>query len=128
MPPAVYNSGGWDLDTPMFGTRLGAAALFIDDALNVASLRLCNVPQHDADATGPGAAPTPVHVATADGPVGTPGLVNPLADALDAALKATAGDWSAFTKAAAAGYLDKQSFIVDRLRAGDGCGTGGISR
>ena len=51
-----------------------------------------------------------------------------LADALDAALKATAGDWSAFTKAAAAGYLDKQSFIVDRLRAGDGCGTGGISR
>ncbi|MCB1355854.1 MAG: metallophosphoesterase [Maritimibacter sp.] len=125
MPPAIYNTGGWVLDTPMFGTKLGAGLVFIDADLNTAALRLCNVPQHDATATGPGAAPPAVHVATADCPdydPATPGCANPLATALAAALADTAAPWATFTKAAAAGYLDKQAFIMNRLQAFGGSG------
>jgi len=43
-PVAVYNTGGWVMDQPTMAPTQGAAAVFIDDALRVASLRLFNDP------------------------------------------------------------------------------------
>lgn len=114
-PPAVYNTGGWDLDMPMFGTKLGAAAVFIDDDLNVASLRLCDVPEQDGAAEG--APVAAVRVETADGvPDG-----NPLATRLNTALLTTSVQvaWTAFSAAADAAYRTKQAYILSRLRDED---------
>lgn len=107
VPPAVYNTGGWNMDTPMFGTRLGASALFVDSELNLAALRLCDVPQDDD------AAPGCVRVATADGTHAG----NPLAQALQAAVDDAGGAWHAFSAEAAAAYRTRQAFIMARLRA-----------
>lgn len=41
-PIDVYNTGGWVVDTLKPDTRAGAAAVLIDEELNVASLRLYN--------------------------------------------------------------------------------------
>jgi UDP-2,3-diacylglucosamine pyrophosphatase LpxH len=43
-PIAVYNTGGWVMDQPTMAPAQGAAAVFIDDQMNVASLRLFNDP------------------------------------------------------------------------------------
>ncbi len=43
-PVAIYNTGGWVMDQPTMAPTQGAAAVFIDDALRVASLRLFNDP------------------------------------------------------------------------------------
>lgn len=114
LPPAIYNTGGWNLDTPMFSTRIGAAMVFIDDALNVASLRLCSVPLED----GPGpptGGPIKAHVATADGRIAG----NPLAEALQAALVKTDRQWAAFAQASDAAYRAKQAYIIADLRERD---------
>lgn len=103
IPPAIYNTGGWDVDTPIFGTRLGAAAVFIDEDLNVASLRLCDVPR---DADHP--APSKVRVATADGV----SAGNPLAEGLEKAIDATRDDWQAFAAVAVEGYRSKQRIAM----------------
>lgn len=107
--PAVYNTGGWDLDMPMFGTKLGAAAVFIDEDLNVASLRLCKVPRDDLSASAE------VHVATADGTV----KGNPMAEALQKALDATATEWSAFRAEATKAYRVKQVYIIRQMALAD---------
>jgi hypothetical protein len=43
-PVGVYNSGGWVLDAPKMMRQQGAALVFVDEALHVASLRLFNDP------------------------------------------------------------------------------------
>jgi hypothetical protein len=110
MPPAVYNTGGWNMDTPMFGTRLGASAVFVDTDLNLAALRLCDVPQDDD------AAPRGVRVTTADGTHAG----NPMAQALQEAVDDAGRAWCAFSAEAAAAYRTRQAFIMARLRARDG--------
>jgi hypothetical protein len=119
-PAAIYNTGGWDMDTPMFGTLLGAAAVFIDEDLNVASLRLCDVPQQNGSASEP-ADIVPVRVATADGDIRN----NPLAEALQAAINGTTQDgdikalWHDFSELAAAAYRTKQDLIMAELHGRD---------
>lgn len=107
MPPAVYNTGGWDMDTPMFGTRLGASAVVIDADLNLAALRLCDVPQQDD------AAPGRVRVTTADGPQAD----TPLTQTLRTAIGQAEDAWQRFSDAAGEAYRTKQSFIMARLEA-----------
>jgi hypothetical protein len=111
LPPAVYNTGGWDLDMPMFGTKLGAAAVFIDDDLNVASLQLCHVPQEDDGDAGS------LEVRTADGTIEG----NDLAAQLKATIESEAVQpaWAAFSAAATAAYRTKQAYIIAKLRAED---------
>ena len=46
LPVSVYNTGGWVIDQPTASPTQGAAALFIDDELNLASLRLFNDPDN----------------------------------------------------------------------------------
>jgi hypothetical protein len=43
-PVSIYNTGGWVMDQPTMTPTQGAASVFIDDRLNVASLRLFNDP------------------------------------------------------------------------------------
>jgi hypothetical protein len=43
-PLGVYNTGGWVLDQPTLMATQGGAAMFVDDQLGVASLRLFNDP------------------------------------------------------------------------------------
>lgn len=114
-PPAVYNTGGWNLDTPMFGTRIGAAAVLVDSDLNVASLRLSDVPRVDGPTPPPGGAPN-ARVETADGVIAG----NPLAAALDTALKGPIEKpWAAFAGLADAAWRAKQAYILAYLRRRD---------
>jgi hypothetical protein len=118
-PPAIYNTGGWDLDMPMFGTRLGAAAVFIDDDLNVASLRLCDVPDEDGPAAG--APSRGVRVETADGTLSG----NPLAQRLQSAVTEVQPAWSSFSLAADQAYRIKQAYALALLREEDRLAHGG---
>jgi hypothetical protein len=108
-PPAVYNTGGWDLDMPMFGTLLGASAVFIDEDLNVASLRLCAVPESEGHASAP------VRVGTADGTLDG----NPLAERLERALHHTSTLWTRFSKEATRAYHAKQAYIFASMSQAD---------
>lgn len=108
-PPAVYNTGGWDLDMPMFGTLLGGSAVLIDEELNVASLRLCGVPPEE------GKASPPVSVRTADATLAG----NPLAERLDQAVQETAGHWAQFSAEATLAYRAKQAFIYETMARAD---------
>ena len=114
-PVAIYNIGGWILDTPMFGTVEGASALFIDDALNVASLRLFTAPAEDGPAPKRNVPPL-VRVATADGDA-----TNPMAKALAAviAVPAVAAAWVAFAVEADAAYRETQAMILEILGRSD---------
>jgi hypothetical protein len=118
-PPAIYNTGGWDLDMPMFGTRLGAAAVFIDDDLNVASLRLCDVP--DEDGPEAGSPSRGVRVETADGTLSG----NPLAQRLQSAVTEVQPAWSSFSLAADQAYRIKQAYALALLREEDRLARGG---
>jgi hypothetical protein len=112
LPPSVYNTGGWILDTPVFGTREGASVLIIDDQLNVASIRLFNAPEQDGGAPA-GLVPRPVQVLTASG------QENALSRALKLAVAQPNAAWSAFALAADAAYRDKQNYILETLAAED---------
>lgn len=113
-PPCVYNTGGWDLDTPMFDTKLGAALVFVDEELNVASLRLCHVPKQDGLEMSPDG-PYPVHVATAEGDIAG----NPLASRLDKCLQATRDAWEAFATEAEKAYRAKQAYSMAIMTRAD---------
>ncbi len=108
-PPAVYNTGGWDLDMPIFGTLLGGAAVLIDEDLNVASLRLCAVP------SAAGQSSPPVSVRTAEGK--TKG--NPLAERLESAVQETSTLWGHFSTEATKAYEAKQAFIFASMAKAD---------
>lgn len=114
IPPAIYNTGGWDLDTPMFDTKLGAALVFIDEFLNVASLRICHVPKQDGPEIPPGSTPYQVHVATADGT-----LNNDLAIALNDCVKSCGSAWALFATEAEKAYRAKQAYTMAQLTKND---------
>ena len=44
LPVAIYNTGGWVLDQPTLMPCQGASAILLDDALDIAALRLFNDP------------------------------------------------------------------------------------
>jgi hypothetical protein len=101
-PVAIYNTGGWVMDQPTMASTQGAAAVFIDADLNLASLRLFNDPLNGAMA--------PVQ---AQGVGGFRDAANPLLAALADGVARTADAWRAFsdaaqhaTEARAAGLLD----------------------
>ena len=87
-PVAVYNTGGWVMDQPTMCATQGAASVFIDEALNLASLRLFNDPVNRQMA--------PVRAA---GVGGFRDDDNPLLANLHAAVAATGDLWDAFTGA-----------------------------
>ena len=87
-PVSVYNTGGWVMDQPTMAPAQGAAAVFIDDELNVASLRLFNDPLNDAL--------SPVRAA---GVGGFHDADNTLLVRMNGALTATAEAWTAFSAA-----------------------------
>jgi hypothetical protein len=88
-PVAVYNTGGWVMDQPTMTPAQGAAAILIDDQLNLGSLRLFNDAQNGKM--------TPVHAA---GVGGFRDADNPLLENLDAALGHTRPLWDEFTATA----------------------------
>lgn len=90
-PLAVYNTGGWVMDQPTMTPAQGAAAILIDDQLNLASLRLFNDPQNGKM--------LPVHAA---GVGGFRDADNPLLQHLDAVVGHTLPLWDEFTAQALA--------------------------
>lgn len=104
MPVAVYNTGGWVIDQPTMGSSQGAAAVLIDEALNVASLRLFNDPLNGVMA--------PVHAADAASIRPQP---NPLRDALAAAIDGQAAAWRVFTQAACSAAEQQAARLLDRF-------------
>jgi UDP-2,3-diacylglucosamine pyrophosphatase LpxH len=90
-PVSVYNSGGWVMDQPTMMACQGGAAILIDDALNVASLRLFNDPVNG-------------HIApvSAEGIGGHLDVLNPLLAAARAAVAAESSSWAHFGDVAAA--------------------------
>lgn len=109
LPLRVVNTGGWILDTPVFGTCEGASVLFVDTEMNMASLRLFNVPEQDGDSPPAGYVPIPVTVRTPNG------LENDLSKALAAAVAANQALWTKLSVAADAAYRDKQAYSLDVL-------------
>jgi hypothetical protein len=102
-PVRVFNTGGWVMDQPTMTSTQGAAAVFIDEALNLASLRLFNDPVNGRMA--------PVQ---AQGVGGFGDRDNPMLAALAAGIERTAPTWQAFscsaqtaTEAHATRLLDK---------------------
>lgn len=87
-PVAVFNTGGWVMDQPTMTRTQGAAAVFIDDALNLASLRLFTDPVDGVMA--------PVQ---ALGSGGVRDRGNPMLAALRRAVQATGADWAPFSQA-----------------------------
>lgn len=88
-PVAIYNTGGWVMDQPTMASTQGAAAVFIDEALNIASLRLFNDPLNGTMA--------PV---AAQGVGGFRDALNPMLAALADGVARTAGAWQVFSDAA----------------------------
>ncbi|MFN0161127.1 MAG: metallophosphoesterase [Burkholderiales bacterium] len=88
-PVGIYNTGGWVMDQPTMAAAQGASAIFIDEALNVATLRLFNDPVDGAD--------TQVSVR---GVGGFRDLDNPLLAALSTRLAETQPLWKEFSAAA----------------------------
>jgi hypothetical protein len=103
-PVAVYNTGGWVMDQPTMAPAQGAAAVFIDGDLNVASLRLFNDPQN-------GVAPA----VRAAGVGGFRDRDNPLLAALQAAVASTEGAWAAFSAEARAAVQLHAGVILQRF-------------
>ncbi len=85
-PVSVYNTGGWVIDQPTASPTQGAAALFIDDQLNLASLRLFN------DAENGRAAPV-----RAAGVGGFLDQDNPLLTQMNQVLLESAPAWAEFS-------------------------------
>lgn len=107
-PVAVYNTGGWVMDQPTMTPTQGAAAVFIDDELNLASLRLFNDPLNGECA--------PVRAA---GVGGFRDQDNPLLAQMTEALRPTAPAWDAFSAQARAATerharVLLQEFFMDR--------------
>jgi len=87
-PVAMFNTGGWVVDTSTVNEVQGAAAIVVDEDGHVASLRLYN--QYDGQG--------PSTVCVAADPTGEP---NPLHDELSRALDFNAEPWTSFSLAVA---------------------------
>ena len=96
-PVAVYNTGGWVMDQPTLMSRQGAAAMLIDDEMNVASLRLFNDAVNGEMAW--------VH---AGGIGGFRDAANPLLAQLTDSIERNGKDWAAFS-ACAKNAMDKRA-------------------
>ena len=103
-PVGIFNTGGWVMDQPTMTTTQGASAMFIDDALNVASLRLFNDPVN-------GRMP-PVH---ARGIGGFRDRDNPMLAALAAGIERTAPAWGAFSRNAQQATQSRATLLLDEF-------------
>jgi len=92
------------MDQPTMTTTQGASAMFIDDALNVASLRLFNDPVN-------GRMP-PVH---ARGIGGFRDRDNPMLAALAAGIERTAPAWEAFSRNAQQATQSRATLLLDEF-------------
>ncbi|MBQ1764916.1 MAG: metallophosphoesterase [Aquincola sp.] len=104
MPVAVYNTGGWVIDQPTMGGTQGAAAVLVDAALNVASLRLFQDPANGHM--------KPVQVSDVGSMRPQP---NPLRDALLGAVEAQRAAWQVFSQAACAAAELQAARLLDRF-------------
>jgi hypothetical protein len=89
-PVAVFNTGGWVVDTIDPQPLHGGAIVVVDAQLNCASLRMYNEPER-------GRTPAPVRVASCDQPGDNP-LAVALADRLAASQRATENPWTHFSE------------------------------
>ncbi|HJV70262.1 hypothetical protein [Ideonella sp.] len=105
-PLAIYNTGGWVVDQPTLVDSQGASALFIDERLDVAALRLFN----DA----PNGRLEPVHVA---GLGGFRDAANPLLAALAEAIEPDAALWADFSGHAQAAIEQRSTWLLDEFFA-----------
>lgn len=103
-PVRVFNTGGWVTDQPTMASTQGAAAVFIDEALNLASLRLFNDPVNGRMA--------PVQ---AQGVGGFRDRDNPMLAALAAGLERTAPAWQAFSRSARQATEDRAAQLLDKF-------------
>jgi hypothetical protein len=102
-PVAVFNTGGWVMDQPTMTHTQGAAAVFIDDALNLASLRLFTDPVDGVMA--------PVQAA---GTGGARDRANPMLAALRQAVQATQAAWAPFSQAVQQSTEHRAQVLLDR--------------
>ena len=103
-PVSVFNTGGWVMDQPTMSTTQGAAAVFIDEALNVASLRLFNDPVNGSIA--------PVQ---ARGVGGFRDRANPMLAALAAGIERTAPAWALFSRSAQKATESRATLLLDEF-------------
>ena len=101
-PLGVYNTGGWVLDTALLSTVEGASAVFVDEDLNTAAIRLFGMPVNGVA--------TQVRVVSAD--VDRPGVENPLVQRLEAAVQQHSGLWEDFSTAVAGDLAIRQDLIL----------------
>ena len=112
-PVSVYNTGGWVMDQPTMAPAQGAAAVFIDDELNLASLRLFNDPLNGARSPVRAAGVGGFH--DHDNP-----LLKRMTEVLETAVQAKA--WDAFSIEAGialelhAGLLLRESIAMEARR------------
>ena len=100
-PVKVYNTGGWTLNGPRLGTAEGAAMVMIDDACNVASLRLFTTPENGE------MIPVHIEMLTED----APGAAEFRAE-LEGWLDASRDAWAALTEAAHKAYDERQQLLL----------------
>ncbi|OUM02560.1 metallophosphoesterase [Variovorax sp. JS1663] len=103
-PVGVFNTGGWVMDQPTMTTTQGASAMFIDDALNIASLRLFNDPVN-------GRVPA-VH---ARGIGGFRDRDNPMLATLAAGIERTRPAWEAFSRNAQQATESRATLLLDEF-------------
>ena len=103
-PVSVFNTGGWVMDQPTMSSMQGAAAVFIDEAMNVASLRLFNDPVNGSIA--------PVK---ARGVGGFRDRSNPMLAALAAGIERTAPAWELFSRSAQKATESRATRLLDEF-------------
>ncbi|HJS04154.1 MAG TPA: hypothetical protein VJ832_11780, partial [Variovorax sp.] len=103
-PVGIFNTGGWVMDQPTMTSTQGASAMFIDDALNVAALRLFNDPVNGRMA--------PVHTR---GVGGFRDRGNPMLAALAAGIERTAPAWEAFSRNAQQATQSRAARLLDEF-------------
>jgi hypothetical protein len=103
-PVGVFNTGGWVMDQPTMTSTQGASAMFIDEALNIAALRLFNDPVN-------GRIP-PVH---ARGVGGFRDRDNPMLAALAAGVEGTRPAWEAFSRNAQEATVRRATLLLDEF-------------
>lgn len=111
-PVAVFNTGGWVMDQPTMTRTQGAAAVFIDDALNLASLRLFTDPVDGVM--------DPVQAA---GTGGVRDRANPMLAALHQAVQATQAAWVPFSQAVQRSTEHRAQVLLERYFDTDPAGT-----
>jgi hypothetical protein len=104
-PVAVYNTGGWVVDTPEPEPVKGGSIIVIDEDLNVATIRCFS--QNDQGT------PCPVRV---EGTVGRND--NPLVERLRDEIDPERDPWRALSEAAASTARDRRNQLESRLAAG----------